>query len=438
MGSKYSSKSISGYNASPPADDGSVVDTNKTKWAQVTDKIGGPVKTLAEAINDALVTHFDLGPVSISANDTLDDTHYGKTIEVSAGATLTLTDASTLGTGWNVLVKNVDTTSVSTIAPQTTADTFDSEVVTSITIAARESIFVQVVNAANGFLTVRGNEFQSLLNVINDGQALVANAGSSEIVGWAPRNHISGLELSNNSTDAANDIDIAVGEASDSTNGYVLKLTSGLTKQMDNPFAPGTDAGGMFNASKETGISYHAFLIHKTDNGTIDVGFSTSVSAADIPSGYAVFRRIGTVMTDFSGNIVPFRQRGDRFLLETISNDVASANDPGISAVTAILNVPLGVVFRAIINARVFHNENNNDVKALFTELAAPDYTATAVNNNYASIIFSTTATSYSTGHSAGLEVWTDTTKQIRYRLSESDADTYVDVWTLGWYDERK
>jgi hypothetical protein len=33
-----------------------------------------------------------------------------------------------------------------------------------------------------------------------------------------PRNHIDGFTLSNNATDANNDIDIAVGECADSTN----------------------------------------------------------------------------------------------------------------------------------------------------------------------------------------------------------------------------
>lgn len=52
----YSSQSISGYNTSPPPDDGSQVASNVAKWSDIKDKFGDPVKTLAEAINTQMVT----------------------------------------------------------------------------------------------------------------------------------------------------------------------------------------------------------------------------------------------------------------------------------------------------------------------------------------------------------------------------------------------
>ena len=54
----YSSISISGYNSSPPPDDGSQVSANEIVWQKHLDKIGDPLKTLAEAIDAALVTSF--------------------------------------------------------------------------------------------------------------------------------------------------------------------------------------------------------------------------------------------------------------------------------------------------------------------------------------------------------------------------------------------
>ena len=156
MGTKYSSQSASGYNASPPADDGTVADSNKTKWSQVTGKIGAPLKTFIENINSALITHFDVGPAAISTNTTLDATHYGKSIEASSAITLILTDANTLGAGWHCIIKNAGSSAI-TIAPQTTSDTIDGVTVTDISLSIGESIAVQVVNGANGFMTSKGN-----------------------------------------------------------------------------------------------------------------------------------------------------------------------------------------------------------------------------------------------------------------------------------------
>ena len=52
----YASVAISGYNASPPPDDGSQTSANEITWAKHKTKLADPVKTLAEAVNTAMVT----------------------------------------------------------------------------------------------------------------------------------------------------------------------------------------------------------------------------------------------------------------------------------------------------------------------------------------------------------------------------------------------
>lgn len=54
----YTSQSISGYNASPPSDDGSQASSNQVEWAKHINKIGNPLRTLAEAINSAVLAAF--------------------------------------------------------------------------------------------------------------------------------------------------------------------------------------------------------------------------------------------------------------------------------------------------------------------------------------------------------------------------------------------
>ena len=54
----YTSQAISGYNASPPPDDGSQVAANKVEWAKHKTKLADPIKTLSEAVNSQCVAAF--------------------------------------------------------------------------------------------------------------------------------------------------------------------------------------------------------------------------------------------------------------------------------------------------------------------------------------------------------------------------------------------
>lgn len=59
----YSPPSLSEFNASPPSDDGSQVESNSLQWARdIVAKIGAPLKTFAEAINTAVKNQFDVTP----------------------------------------------------------------------------------------------------------------------------------------------------------------------------------------------------------------------------------------------------------------------------------------------------------------------------------------------------------------------------------------
>lgn len=54
----YTSQSISGYNSSPPSDDGAQTAANQVAWSKHKTKLSDPVKTLTESVNSALVTAF--------------------------------------------------------------------------------------------------------------------------------------------------------------------------------------------------------------------------------------------------------------------------------------------------------------------------------------------------------------------------------------------
>lgn len=54
----YSSQSTSGYNSSPPSDDGSATEANRVYWATIKTKLADVLKTFAEAIDSAVLAAF--------------------------------------------------------------------------------------------------------------------------------------------------------------------------------------------------------------------------------------------------------------------------------------------------------------------------------------------------------------------------------------------
>jgi hypothetical protein len=83
MGQKYSSQSSSGYNSSPPADDGSTTAANKITWAGIKSKLTDVLKTFIEAVNSQLVTALDTSMSTTSVNYTTLAGDHLKPIEAS-------------------------------------------------------------------------------------------------------------------------------------------------------------------------------------------------------------------------------------------------------------------------------------------------------------------------------------------------------------------
>ena len=239
---------------------------------------------------------------------------------------------------------------------------------------------------------------------------------------------LEGVILSND-TDASHDINITAGSAADSALSAILSLATEMTKQIDSTWAAGDDAGGIFSGSVAIDTWYHVFLIEKDSDGSIDAGFDTSVTAANIPTGYTAYRRIGSILTDGSANILGFSQKESKFLLDIPLNDYSTAN-PGTSAVTPTVTSPLGVQCDAIHSFKIV----NGTVTASYVILTSPDQT-----NTIPSISVSDIGLKTGSGSNANVskEIRTNTSSQIRYRLSYSHADIDVYGVTFGWVDNR-
>lgn len=148
----------------------------------------------------------------------------------------------------------------------------------------------------------------------------------SEMVGG-----IAGMELSNNTTDAAHDIDITVGFCKDSGNTDTMKLSAALTKQIDVAWAVDDGvtgySGGLLDHATEAVIAdqgYDVFAILKDSDESVDVAFlkNGNAIATHIPAGYTKYRWIGYVKTDSSADICSFVQAGDYIYTQDADSNI--------------------------------------------------------------------------------------------------------------------
>lgn len=246
------------------------------------------------------------------------------------------------------------------------------------------------------------------------------------------RGHIDGL-ITSNGTDAAHDIDIAVGTCIDVTNKYLLQLSSGITKKIDVDWVEGTDAGGFPSAlTLAADTWYHKFLLGKTD-GSVDAGFDNNISATNLladATGYTLFRRIASLLTDGSSNIIAYIQKQDKFTWSVPMIDVEAAN-PGTSAVTSTVFAPLGIETELIAAIRLDDTTPAGTTNLLVTSLDQAD---TAPSGGGAFTLAVGVASEMAV---AWPRVTTNASSQIRYRLNVSTADHTVRISSHGWVDLR-
>lgn len=298
---------------------------------------------------------------------------------------------------------------------------------------------VAIRNSGTGVITLDGNASET----IDGTTTLKLNPGHEIILvcdgtGWksvsrhaplVPQGHGFGCTLTNG-TDATNDIDVAAGNwaSDDATDAARVLLNAGaMTKQLDAVWAAGSAAGGRISSESLVNGTWHVYLFRRS-SGVDDYCFSQSLTPT-LPDSGTHKRRIGSVLRE-SAAIVGFIQDGDRFERKTPVLDVDASN-PGTSAVTRLLSVPTGIAVQAHLNVLALKNAND-----FLVYLSALDVTDLAPSGTAAPLAG---AFGFANNGSAGgpITVRTNTSGQIRSRLSLSGTGDTLRIATLGWSDRR-
>ena len=276
------------------------------------------------------------------------------------------------------------------------------------------------------------------------GNVTLTNATISSSSIPLPQGYLYGCILSNNSSDATNDIDIAAGVCRDSTNAANITV-SALTKRLDANWAAGTNQGMRYSGAAIADTTYHIYAV-STASGTQDIYADPSASATTAlthlqaetgGSSYIYARRIGSIIRA-SGTILSFVQDGDVFQLSLSVKDIDSTGSTNTAVSATLSSVPTGIRVKALFRGFVGNSAGRNN-GVLFSDLSVTDQapsTSVAAPGESIATFQTTNITTVNWGGDFG--VFTNTSAQIRYRRdTNADASTQVGIITYGWIDSR-
>ena len=248
-------------------------------------------------------------------------------------------------------------------------------------------------------------------------------------------NYIGGLELSDViGTTQLNDITIATGVATDTTNSTLLRLTAALNKRVDEAWGVGGSTGGLDTGAVNLTtavITYHVHLIKRPDTGVVDALFSTSPNAPVMPTNYTLRRRIGSMLYTTTLGFAEFTQMEDRFYLNTEVTDVTATTSETTTVITRTLRVPTGINVLAEGIMRVIAS-TGGAAAVLITDPNETDQTP-AAGTRFSTIVVHQDAVSFGTH----FQCRTNTSAQIRTRRNTTGTGESITISTRGWVDVR-
>jgi hypothetical protein len=165
------------------------------------------------------------------------------------------------------------------------------------------------------------------------------------------------ITIANNATDANNDIDFSAGTVQFS-DGSGQALYAGGTGQLDVLF--GTGNGMLATGTKAINSTYHLFMVSNPTTGVskplaiLGIAGTAPDPTSVLPSGFTKFKRVGSILTDASGNILLFKQDKDEFIFTT-NISAFNATSPVLNT-DLTLRTPLGLEVGAFLTGTVSHS----------------------------------------------------------------------------------
>jgi hypothetical protein len=246
-----------------------------------------------------------------------------------------------------------------------------------------------------------------------------------------PLNFITGLALSNNATNVLN---IAPGQATDTTGVNTLGVQSAWTKSLAS-WTKGSGGGGLDTGTTGGAAStfYHFYGLYNPTTGETDFTFSVTGPATGptLPSGFTQWAWLYAWQTDGSKNWVLGTQDGDDFTKTGVINNVANSTALGTTPVLQAVTVPSGIKVKANLRGYTWSNASDTIL------ISSPNESAVTPNLTLGNNTASTFA--LGSGTASGFEkpaIITNTSGQIQAAASANTIGW--SLATVGWARIRK
>ena len=240
------------------------------------------------------------------------------------------------------------------------------------------------------------------------------------------RGFIDGYTMSKDGTDPQN-LDVTIGAARNDVNDGDIVLSAATEKELNATFVAGT-GNGMLDTGTIAGTTwYHIFAIKNPSTGAVDILASLSPTSPTLPTGFTKQRRIGSVLTDGTPDILEFFQQGDLFLWKDPPEDINAIATQSTTAVLYVMSLPPDFQVYGLFHVLAATNSQR------YLYISSP-----SVNDEVASGTASPLAT-ISVNNitlAAQIRVLTNTAKEIRMRADTAWIEQ-ISVVTMGWTDDR-
>ena len=231
------------------------------------------------------------------------------------------------------------------------------------------------------------------------------------------------ITIANNSSDSEHDIDFSAGVIN-FDDGTGQAVATALTKKLDASWAAGTGQGGLDTGSVSAHNTYHCFAIYNPTTQTSDFLFSLSLSPT-LPSGYTKKRRVGSILTNASSNIISFRQDGNRFTIAGVTELAQTSVSTTFANLS--ISVPAGLNVGALVTfIATFPNSSTTNMEyfTIDSGIATGRQVLSTDRDN-----------GNSAGDSNSDVVISSTNKQIQYRANAVTSACQLTIICYGWID---
>lgn len=341
---------------------------------------------------------------------TIDDNNKVINADATGGAfAINLPSAITVGKGWSVTVKKIDSSSNGIALTPIGGQTID--------------------DIASALLATQ----YFALTIKSDGAAYfsISEFASVTAAGGLPLGYIYGFPIEVDAGDIQHDIKIGEGIGRGTNNLTNMSIGAvGLIKKIDASWAAGNNAGGFpTGISLSSNVIYHCFVI-ATAAGETDGGFDTSISASNLladATGYVDYLRIGSFYTNGSSNIEAFQtlySLGKSRYFQYKSPLLIFTGQPPTTPTLITAPVPTGIITKAV---------------GMIIIESAPYIPANATYNIYSTFenarpgfqIYDSQGSLH--GGGAQFHVFTDVNREFYFYQTGSSTGVTAELYLYGW-----